>query len=193
VTATTAFLRFAVAAVGAVVFAAPAAAQDEAALIQKRTQVREMARDALASLYEVQPGARLAVDRATGYAVFSTFGIKIFFAGGTTGNGVVVNQHTHRDTFMKMIKVQAGLGFGASKDRYIFVFETAQALRDFASQGWDFGGGANVSAMVQQQGGTFTGAVSVFPGVYLYQLTDTGLSASITLSGTKFFKDPDLH
>jgi lipid-binding SYLF domain-containing protein len=193
VTATTAFLRFAVAAVGALVFAAPAAAQDEVALIQKRTQVREMARDALASLYEVQPGARLAVDRATGYAVFSTFGIKIFFAGGTTGNGVVVNQHTHRDTFMKMIKVQAGLGFGASKDRYIFVFETAQALRDFASQGWDFGGGANVSAMVQQQGGTFTGAVSVFPGVYLYQLTDTGLSASITLSGTKFFKDPDLH
>lgn len=192
-TATTAFLRFGVAAVGALVFAAPAAAQDEVALIQKRTQVREMARDALASLYEVQPGARLAVDRATGYAVFSTFGIKIFFAGGTTGNGVVVNQHTHRDTFMKMIKVQAGLGFGASKDRYIFVFETAQALRDFASQGWDFGGGANVSAMVQQQGGTFTGAVSVFPGVYLYQLTDTGLSASITLSGTKFFKDPDLH
>jgi hypothetical protein len=33
----------------------------------------------------------------------------------------------------------------------------------------------------------------VSPGVYLYQLTDTGLSASLTLSGTKFFKDPDLH
>ena len=187
------FRRLAVAALAALALAGPAAAQDEAALIQKRQQVREMARDALASLYEVQPGARLAVDRATGYAVFSTFGIKIFFAGGTTGNGIVVNHHTHRDTFMKMIKVQAGLGFGASKDRYIFVFETAQALRDFANQGWDFGGGANVSAMVQQQGGTFTGAVSVFPGVYLYQLTDTGLSASITLSGTKFFKDPDLH
>jgi hypothetical protein len=49
------------------------------------------------------------------------------------------------------------------------------------------------AAMVKQQGGTFAGAVSVFPSVYLYQLTDTGLSASLTLSGTKFFKDPDLH
>ena len=173
--------------------AAPAAAQDEAALIQKRQQVREMARDALAALYEVQPGARHVVEHAAGYAVFSTFGIKIFFAGGTTGSGVVVNHRTHRDTFMKMVKVQAGLGFGASKDRLIFVFETANALRDFTNQGWDFGGGANVSAMVAEQGGTFTGAVSVQPGVYLYQLTDTGLAASLTLSGTKFFKDTDLH
>ena len=58
---------------------------------------------------------------------------------------------------------------------------------------WDVGGGADVSAMVAQQGGTFTGAASVFTGVYLYQLTDTGLAASLTLSGTKLFKDPDLH
>ncbi|HSD43950.1 MAG TPA: hypothetical protein VLD36_19045 [Burkholderiales bacterium] len=28
---------------------------------------------------------------------------------------------------------------------------------------------------------------------YLYQLTDTGLAASLTLSGTKFFKDSELH
>ncbi len=61
------------------------------------------------------------------------------------------------------------------------------------NQGWDFGGGASVAAMVAKRGGTFTGAVSVMPGVYLYQLTDTGLSASLTLSGTRFFKDADLH
>ena len=172
---------------------APAAAQDETALIQKRQQVREVAREALASLYEASPGARYVVEHAAGYAVFSTFGIKIFFAGGSTGSGIVVNHRTHRDTFMKMVKVQAGLGFGASKDRLIFVFETANALRDFVNQGWDFGAGANVTAMAAEQGGTFTGAVSVFPGVYLYQLTDTGLAASLTLSGTKFFRDTDLH
>jgi lipid-binding SYLF domain-containing protein len=185
------FLRFALALLAAL--ALPAAAQDETGLIQKRQQVREMARDALAALYEVQPGARFAIDHAAGFGVFSTFGIKIFFAGGATGSGVVVNNRTHRDTFMKMVKVQAGLGFGASKDRLIFVFETHNALRDFVNQGWDFGGQAALAAMVAERGGTFTGAVSVAPGVYLYQLTDTGLSASLTVSGTKFFKDPDLH
>jgi hypothetical protein len=39
----------------------------------------------------------------------------------------------------------------------------------------------------------FTGAVSIAPGVYLYQLTETGLAAKLTVSGTKFFKDPDLN
>ena len=170
-----------------------ASSQDESALIQKRQQVREMVRDALATLYEYQPSARFAVDRAAGYGAFSTFGIKIFFAGGGTGSGVVVNNHTHRDTFMKMVKVQAGFGFGASKDRLIFVFETQRALRDFVTQGWEFGGQASLSAMVAEQGGTFTGAVSVSPGGYLYQLTDTGLAASLTLSGTKFFKDSDFY
>ena len=94
---------------------------------------------------------------------------------------------------MKMIKVQAGLGFGASKDRLIFVFETRRALRDFVNQGWEFGGQANVSAIVADQGGTFSGAISVSPGMYLYQLTETGLAAEATLSGTKFYKDTDLH
>jgi len=185
--------RFVFPVLAAAALALPAAAQDETALIQKRQQVREMTRDALAYLYEIQPGARYGIDHAAGYGVFSTFGIKIFFAGGTTGSGVVVDNRTHRDTFMKMVKVQAGLGFGLSKDRLIFVFETQNALRQFVNQGWEFGGQASLAAMVAEQGGTFAGAISVFPGVYLYQLTDTGLSAALTLSGTKFFKDSDLH
>ncbi len=173
----------------------PALAQqpDESAIVQKRNEVREMAHDALASLYEVSPGARHAVEHAAGHAVFSTFGIKIFFAGGTTGKGIVVNSRTHRHTFMKMLQVQAGLGIGFKKDRLIFVFETQKALRDFINQGWEFGGQASAAAMVADQGGTFAGAVSVSPGVYLYQLTETGLSASLTIAGTKIFKDTDLN
>jgi len=168
-------------------------AQDDSALVQKRNEVREMAHESLATLYEASPGARLVVEHAAGYAVFSTFGLKIFFAGGTTGKGVVVNNATHRHTFMKMLQVQAGLGFGIKKDRLVFVFETQKALRDFVTQGWEFGGQASAAAMVADQGGMFSGAASVSPGVYLYQLTQTGLSASITAGGTKFFKDDDLN
>jgi lipid-binding SYLF domain-containing protein len=172
----------------------PALAQsDEMEIIQKRHQVREMAHDSLATLYEISPGARYAVEHAAGYAVFSTFGIKIFFGGGTTGKGVVVNNRTHRDTYMKMVQVQGGLGLGIKKDRLIFVFETYRAMRDFINQGWEFGGQASASAMYADQGGTFAGAVSVMPGVYLYQITETGLSASLTISGTKIYKDDDLN
>jgi hypothetical protein len=47
--------------------------------------------------------------------------------------------------------------------------------------------------MAGGQGTQFSGATAVSPGVYLYQLTNTGLSATITVSGTKYFKDVDLN
>ncbi len=39
----------------------------------------------------------------------------------------------------------------------------------------------------------FSGAAAVASGVYLLQLTETGLSATIAVSGTKYFKDADLN
>lgn len=173
--------------------ALPQGVPNEGKIIQARNQVREMSQDALASLYEIAPGARDAIDQAEGYAVFSTFGIKLFFAGGTTGKGMVVNQRTHRQTFMQMAQVQGGLGFGVNKNRLIFVFTTRSALNNFIDQGWEFGGQGNLSAMASGKGSMFSGAASVAPGVFLYQITETGLSASLTVSGTKFFKDADLN
>jgi lipid-binding SYLF domain-containing protein len=173
--------------------ALPEGAPNEGRIIQARHQVREMAQDALATLYEISPGTRRVIDRAAGYAVFSTFGVKLFFAGGTTGKGVVVNQRTQRQTFMKMLQVQGGLGFGVNQNRLIFVFTNETALRNFINQGWEFGGQANLSAMAGGQGTMFSGAAAVSPGVYLYQLTQTGLAATLTVSGTKFFRDPDLN
>src|SRR5437868_13920727 len=76
--------------------ALPQGVPNEGKIIQARQQVREMAQDALATLYETAPLAHRAVDRAAGYATFSTFGIKLFFAGGTTGKGMVVNKRTGR-------------------------------------------------------------------------------------------------
>ncbi len=173
--------------------ALPEGVPNEGKIIQARTHVREMTQDALATLYEVTPGARRVIERSAGYAAFSTFGVKLFFAGGTTGKGVVVNQRTQRQTFMKMLQVQGGLGFGVNQNRLIFVFTNEQALRNFINQGWEFGGQANLSAMASGQGTQFSGAAAVSPGVYLYQLTQTGLSATLTVGGTKFFKDGDLN
>ena len=173
--------------------ALPEGVPSEARIIQARTQVREMSQDALASLYEIAPGTRRTIERSAGYAVFSTFGVKLFFAGGTTGKGMVVNHRTGRQTFMKMLQVQGGLGFGVNQNRLIFVFSNEQALRNFINQGWEFGGQVNLSAMAGGQGGMFSGAAAVAPGVYLYQLTQTGLAATLTVGGTKFFKDGDLN
>ncbi len=175
---------------GAPAYAQP---QDESALILGRAETREMASDALASLYEIQPAARYVIEHAAGYGVFSSFGIKLLFAGGSQGKGMVVNNRTHRETFMKMLGVQAGLGFGIKQDRIVFVFETANALQSFVSQGWEFGVSSSVAAAVEGQGGMFSGAISVSPGVYVYRLTDTGLAAQVAATGTRYFKDDALN
>lgn len=168
-------------------------AQDDGALIQGRLEVREVAHDALSTLYEMQPAARPLIEHAAGYAVFSTFGVKLLFAGGQQGKGVVVNNRTHRQTFMRMVGAQAGLGFGVAKTRLVFVFETVSAMQSFINQGWEFGASGALAAAADSQGGMLTGAVSVSPGVMVFQITDTGLAAQLTASGTKFFKDDALN
>ena len=69
-----------------------------------------------------------AIQKSAGYAVFSNFGMKIFFAGGGSGKGIAVNNATKKETFMKMIELQAGLGFGVKKFSLVWVFETPAAL-----------------------------------------------------------------
>ncbi len=73
------------------------------------------------------------------------------------------------------------------------MFTSEPALRGFIDRDWEFGAQGNTSAMAGGQGAMFGGAASVAPGIHLYRITQTGLAAMLTVSGTKFFKDPDLN
>jgi lipid-binding SYLF domain-containing protein len=165
----------------------------QADIAAARQEVQAAAQQALSALYAIAPNARRTIDRAPGYAAFSTFGMKLMIAGGTSGKGLAVNKRTNSQTYMKMLEVQGGLGFGVNKNQLIFVFATESALSNFINQGWEFGGQAGLSAIAGGEGEMFNGAVAISPGVYLYQITETGLSATLTISGTRFFVDPDLN
>ena len=166
-----------------------AASKDE-----ERKKIRGMVAETLAELYRTQPLAKGAIERSAGYAVFSNFGMKILFAGGGSGSGVAVNAKSKQETFMKMVEVQAGLGFGVKKFRLVWVFERASDLNSFINSGWELGAQATASAQLSGQGAeVFAGALSVSPGVWLYQLTDDGLAAELTAKGTKYYKDDDLN
>jgi lipid-binding SYLF domain-containing protein len=160
---------------------------------EKQNEVQRMSRETLARLYKTQPSAQKAVEAAAGYAVFSNFGMKIFMAGGGTGSGMAVDNKTKKTTYMKMVEVQAGLGMGVKKFRVVFVFETQKGLNDFVNSGWEFGGQTTAAAKAGNQGIELTGALSVAPGVWMYQLTDTGLAAELTGKGTKYYKDSALN
>jgi lipid-binding SYLF domain-containing protein len=165
----------------------------QATIAAARQEVQDAASNALGALYAAVPSARASVERAAGYAAFSTFGMKLMVAGGTSGKGLAVNHRTRAQTYMKMLQVQGGLGFGIDKMHLVFVFTNEAALTGFINQGWEFGGQANVSAVENGQGAMFSGAAAISPGVYLYQITETGLSATLTVSGTRFFVDSELN
>lgn len=42
-------------------------------------------------------------------------------------------------------------------------------------------------------GAAYQGAISISPGVWLYQLTDQGLALELTVKGTKYYKDDELN
>jgi len=160
---------------------------------EKQADVRKQVDETMAKLYKAQPSARQAVKKARGYAAFSNFGMKILLAGGGKGQGLAFDNATQTTTYMKMLEIQAGLGMGVKKFRTIFVFETREAMDHFIGDGWEFGGQTTAAAKSGDKGGAFQGAVSVMPGVWMYQLTDKGLALELTGKGTKYFKDDDLN
>lgn len=165
--------------------------QDEVA--KEKADIRKMAKDTLTRLYKAQPSAKKTVEGAAGYAVFSNFGMKIFVAGGGRGKGVAVSNSSKKETFMKMVEVQAGLGMGIKKFRLVWVFENLKDLDSFINSGWELGGQATAAARASEKGAAFAGAMSISPGVWLYQLTDDGLALELTAKGTKYYKDDKLN
>jgi lipid-binding SYLF domain-containing protein len=160
---------------------------------KQRAEIDKIEKDTLAKLYSVQPSAKGAIAGAAGYAVFSNFGMKIFFAGGGSGKGVAVDRKSGKRTYMRMGEIQAGLGIGAKKFQVVFVFQGSDKLDAFVNQGWEFGGQTTAAATTGSEGASLQGALSVSPGVWLYQLTDKGLALEATAKGTKYWKDSDLN
>ena len=172
---------------------APAAGSDAtSARDAERDEVRAMARDTLQQLYALKPEARRTVEGAYGYAAFSNFGLQIVVAGGGSGKGVAVTNATRKEIFMRMAEVQAGLGLGAKRVRVVWVFGSQQAFDDFVNKGYEFGGQATLAAAAGGKGAEVSGAMSVSPGVWLYQMTEDGLAAELTVKGSKFYRDKDL-
>ena len=159
---------------------------------EKQEDIQKMAQQTLQQLYQAQPLAKAAIEKAAGYAVFSDMGFKILFGGSGTGQGVVVDNQTKQKTYMKMVELQAGLGFGISKFRNVFVFGTKAAMDSFINSGWQFGGQATAGAKTADSGGAMQGAVSVDNDIWMYQLTEKGLNVSVTVTGAKYYKDDSL-
>jgi lipid-binding SYLF domain-containing protein len=166
------------------------AAQSDVA--STRAALREMRKQTLAELYRQDPKARVAIRGAAGYAVFESAGAHVLFVGGSGGRGLVRDNLTGKETFMRMGAVRAGLGVGFEDLRTVLVFKKRQTLRDFMDKGWSFGGDAAAVAEIDGKGGGGR-EVETKEGILIYQLTKAGAMARGSVAGTRYWKDEELN
>jgi len=159
----------------------------------QRGEVLEMARQTRMQVLQQYPTLRSTLDNAAGSAVFSNFGFKFMFMGSAEGKGVAHNNITKKDTFMKMVELQPGFGFGAEQFKVLFIFDTEQAFDQFVNSGWEFGSNLMATAKANSQGAGAQYGISVSPGVTMYQLNNNGIVVGISLTGAKYYKDETLN
>jgi lipid-binding SYLF domain-containing protein len=94
---------------------------------------------------------------------------------------------------MEMVELQTGLGFGVKQFSLVWVFEKPDALATFVNSGWELGTQASAAAKAGEKGAAFRAPYPCHPGVWVYQLTETGVALELTAKGTKYYKDDDLN
>jgi hypothetical protein len=159
----------------------------------QRDEIRSMTAQTLIKLYTLQPKAKEVINQAAGYGVFSNFGLKSMAAGSSNGYGLVINNVTKQETFMKMRHLPAGSGGNSGKFRAVFVFANKEALDHFIESGWDAEEATSAQIPKGDKEDLFTGAFSLSPGIWIYPLTDQGPAPEAALKGIKCFKDDKLN
>lgn len=160
---------------------------------KKRAKIEKMRAEVLEQLYQERPSTRAEIKKAVGYAVFSNIGINVIFVSAGGGTGVVHDNNTGKDTFMKMASAGVGIGWGIKDFRGIFVFHTRKALDAFLNSGWDFSAQADAAAKSGDKGAEGNVAGTLVNNVSLYQITKNGLALQATLQGTKYWTDKKLN
>ena len=164
--------------------------QDKAA---KQAEIVKVAATTLDKFYAKKPDLKDAVAKAPGYAVFTTYGLS-FLVGGSGGHGIVHDNKTKKDVFMKMGAGSVGFQIGAAESDILIIFNTEARMKEFVDNGWAFGGGANVGAGGGGKTGGGGSAAGVMGGAQSYTLTKTGLTADLlSIGSAKVWKDDQLN
>lgn len=159
---------------------------------EQRLKVKEMRYQTVQDVAKFQPDIRDRINKAPGYAVFSNANVNLIFASFAGGYGVVRNNKTGRDTYMKMAEAGVGLGIGVKDFRAIFVFRNQEALNAFVEKGWQVGAGADATAKASDKGDGASAEISA-SDIEIFQITEAGLALQATVKGTRYWKDDELN
>ncbi|TFG49418.1 MAG: hypothetical protein E4H40_03035 [Candidatus Brocadiia bacterium] len=162
-------------------------------IAEKKSYILNMRDETLAELYKEVEDSKDKISKAAGYGTFSNVNVNVIFASIGEGYGVVHDNKTGEDTFMRMGMGGLGLGLGLKDFRGVVVLKTESALKSFVDKGWEFGGHVDAAAKAGDKGGAVGGAGEVTSDIEVYQFTKSGIALQATVTGTKYWKDKELN
>jgi lipid-binding SYLF domain-containing protein len=119
---------------------------------EKKANIRKQRDEMLAQLYTANPDMKKVLKKATGYATFKQVNVNLLLLATGNGYGVVVDNKTKKETFMRMGSLGGGIGAGVKDVRVVFVFHDSNVMKTFIEEGWQFGGQADAAAKYQDTG-----------------------------------------
>jgi lipid-binding SYLF domain-containing protein len=159
---------------------------------EKQAEIGKSTSASLEKFYKAKPELKAAVAKAPGYAVFTTYGVS-FLVGGSGGTGLVHDNKSKKNTYMKLGSASVGAQIGAAENDVLFIFKSAAAMNDFVNKGWSAAGGATASAGADNKsagGGMGSSATSAMDS---FTLTKNGVEAGVAIGGLKVWKDEELN
>ncbi len=161
-------------------------------IIQKRQATIEMAKTGLDALIKQNPKVKEEIEKAPGYAVFSTTNINVVLIVIARGEGVLYDKRRKEPVFMQDLKTGEGLGAGYQTQYQIVIFKTTSAIDQFLLTSIDGQkGGIDVDANFSAgSGGTIR---SFNPDITIYTVGLSGYDLQANYGGTLYLVDQQLN
>ncbi len=160
--------------------------------MEKRLHVNDMRADAVNIFYQRVPSMRGELEKAAGYGVFSGFSTHTIIVSSGNGFGVIRDNQTGQDTYMRALKLGGGLGAGFEDIYAVVVFTDPKVMRDVLRDGWGVTGKATASAKVGETGDAGAMVITV-PGMKIYRFAKNGVMLGGAIEGAKVWPDKELN
>lgn len=119
---------------------------------EKQANILKQRDEMIAQLLASDPSLTNKLKKAAGYATFTQLNVNLLLLSTSNGYGVVVDNKTGKDTYMRVASLGYGVGAGIRDLRVIFIFNDRAVMNQFVNQGWQFGGQADAAAKYDNTG-----------------------------------------
>jgi lipid-binding SYLF domain-containing protein len=139
--------------------------------------------ESLAALCEDHSDLKEQLAKSAGYVVFNNFSLHVGLISFATGHGVLTDNATKKETYLKWKRLTIGPGIAAKGMYGVVLFDDAKTVEKFAKGPWVTGGQGELGFVFGDFGGALELAWLYNGHAKAYYTTHTGVALELELFG----------